>query len=319
MKMRVISRVQYKEIADNNNLFLDPSRISQPDVDSDFEDSRRQEVIDYTIKKYGRNSVAQIITFGTLAARASLRAVGRALDYPYASYDKVAKMIPQRPGVTIKDGLDENRDLLSIYENDEKIKKLIDLAMSLEGLPTNTSTHAAGVLITDEKGVEAYTPMWKNDSGIVVQYDKDLLEDLGLLKMDFLGLKTLGVLGEAKRFISQNHGVDIDFDELYKLPTMEPLKLIKEGKTIGVFQLESPGMSKFMKELMPDTIEDVIAGISLYRPGPMAEIPRFLYNKRNPDKVVYPFPEVEEILKETYGVLTYQEQCMRAAVSVAGY
>lgn len=299
--------------------FLDPSRISLPDVDSDFQDSRRQEVIDYTIRKYGKESVCQIITFGTMAARAAIRAVGRALDYNYAVYDKAAKMIPATPGITIKEALAENKDLATLYEKDKEVKTLIDFALRLEGLPTSTSTHAAGVLIVDKRGVTSHVPMWKNDSGIVAQYDKDLLEDLGLIKMDFLGLKTLGVLGESKYFAERNHGIKINFDDIYNLPTMEPLKLIKEGKTMGIFQLEGPGMTGFMKELAPDCIDDVIAGISLYRPGPMKEIPRFLHNKRNPQDIVYPFKEIEDILSETYGVLTYQEQCMRAVVNVAGY
>lgn len=237
----------------------------------------------------------------------------------YSICDKTAKMIPTDLGITIKKALDINRDLRLMYETNQEIKTLLDFSMKLEGLPTSTSTHAAGVLITDNQGVTAHVPMWKNDSGIVAQYDKDLLESLGLLKMDFLGLKTLGVCGQARDFIKKNHGVDIDFDEIYKIPTLEPLKLVREGKTVGIFQLESAGMTSFMKELKPESIEDIIAGISLYRPGPMSEIPKFIYNKRNPDKVRYPFPEVEEILRETYGVLTYQEQCMRAVIAVAGY
>lgn len=299
--------------------FLDPSRISMPDVDSDFESTRRQEVIDYVVYKYGRNSIAQIITFGTLAARAVIRKVGKALDLPYAIYDKTAKMIPTELGITIGKALEINKDLNNLYNTNSDIRTLLDFSMKLEGLPTNTSTHAAGVLITDSKGVTAHVPMWKNDSGIVAQYDKDILESLGLLKMDFLGLKTLGVCGQARDFVKKNHGVDIDFDEIYKIPTLEPLKLIREGKTTGIFQLEGAGMTNFMKELKPESIEDIIAGISLYRPGPMGEIPKFIYNKRNPDKVQYPFPEVEEILKETYGILTYQEQCMRAVIAIAGY
>lgn len=237
----------------------------------------------------------------------------------YSTYDKTAKMIPAELGITIEKALDINKDLRHLYETNDEIRTLLNFSMKLEGLPTSTSTHAAGVLITDSQGVTAHVPMWKNDSGIVAQYDKDLLESLGLLKMDFLGLKTLGVCGQARDFIKKNHGVEIDFDEIYKVPTLEPLRLIREGKTTGIFQLEGAGMTSFMKELKPESIEDIIAGISLYRPGPMSEIPKFIYNKRNPDKVQYPFPEVEEILKETYGVLTYQEQCMRAVIAIAGY
>ena len=228
-------------------------------------------------------------------------------------------MIPAELGITIEKALEINKDLRALYDTQEEIRTLLDFSMKLEGLPTNTSTHAAGVLITDNKGVTSHVPMWKNDSGIVAQYDKDILESLGLLKMDFLGLKTLGVCGQARDFVKKNHNIDIDFDEIYKVPTLDPLKLIREGKTTGIFQLEGAGMTSFMKELKPESIEDIIAGISLYRPGPMGEIPKFIFNKRNPDKVVYPFPEVEEILKETYGILTYQEQCMRAVIAIAGY
>lgn len=300
--------------------FLDPSRISMPDIDSDFESERRQEVIDYVVYKYGRDSIAQIITFGTLAARAVIRAVGRALDYKYNVYDEIAKMIPKEVGITIPKALKMNPELEEAYNKKEDIRKLLDTAMKLEGLPTNTSTHAAGVLITDKKGVLAHVPVWVNDSAIVAQYDKDILESLGLLKMDFLGLKTLGVLGQTKKFVKQNYGEDIDFNNLYTIPTLEPLKLIREGKTAGIFQLEGAGMTSFMKDLQPNCIEDIIAGISLYRPGPMNEIPRFLACKRNPDKVIYPFNgDSKEILSPTYGVLTYQEQCMQIVVKIAGY
>jgi DNA polymerase-3 subunit alpha len=300
-------------------MFLDPSRISMPDVDSDFQDDRRQEVIDYVVWKYGRPSVCQIITFGTMAARSAIRQVGKALDYPYASYDQVAKMIPAKPGITIQKALEENPDFRRKYEMDDKIHYLIDAAIELEGLPLNTSTHAAGVLITDNKGTIEHVPLWNNDGAIVAQYDKNILEDLGLLKMDFLGLKTLGVENECIEFIEKNYGIKIDLDELYNIADLKPLKLIRDGKTIGIFQLEGGGMTQFMEELKPDNIEDIIAGISLYRPGPMKEIPRFIANKRNPDQIVYPFPGLEPILKETYGVLTYQEQCMRTVVVIAGY
>lgn len=300
--------------------FLDPSRISMPDIDSDFETNRRQEVIDYVIYKYGRDSIAQIITFGTLAARAVIRAVGRALDYEYKVYDRVAKMIPKEVGITIPKALDISLELKELYTNDLSVRKLLDTAIKLEGLPTNTSTHAAGVLITDKKGVLAHVPTWANESGIVAQYDKDILESLGLLKMDFLGLKTLGVLGLTKKFIKKNYDKDVDFNELYTIPTLEPLKLVREGKTAGIFQLEGAGMTSFMKELQPTCIEDIIAGISLYRPGPMDEIPRFLACKRNPERVVYPFNgDSKDILSPTYGVLTYQEQCMQIVVKIAGY
>lgn len=299
--------------------FLDPSRISMPDIDSDFEYERRGEVIDYTVRKYGRDCVSQIITFNTLAAKASIRAVGRALDYPLGDYDKWAKLIPFEPGIKIKKALEKVPELNNIYNQDPRAKKLIDIAMDLEGLPTSVGTNACGVLITDKQGVEKHTPMWQNKAAIVSTFDKDILEDVGLLKMDFLGLRTLGVMKETVVNVYKNHGVKIDIDELYKIPTLEPLKLVREGRTHGIFQLESPGMTSFMKELKPETIEDIIAGISLYRPGPMAEIPNFINNKRNPKNIKYPLEGMSEILDETYGVLTYQEQCMRMVVSLSGY
>lgn len=299
--------------------FLSVDRISMPDIDSDFESSRRQEVIDYVVYKYGRESISQIITFGTLAARAVIRKVGKALDMPYSLCDKIAKMIPAEIGITIIKALDINKALRGLYETDQDVKKLLNFAMKLEGLPTNFSTHAAGVLITDNKGVTAHVPMWKNDSGIVAQYDKDLLEKLGLLKMDFLALKTLGTVGDARRSILRNHGVKINLDDIYKIPTLEPLKLIPEGKTECLFQLEGAGMTSFMKELRPDSIEDIIAGISMYRPGPMDEIPKFLYQKRNPSKIHYDIDGLNEILDNTYGTIVYQEQCMQIVTRIAGF
>lgn len=299
--------------------FLDPSRISMPDIDSDFEDSRRQEVIDYVIRKYGRKSVCQIITYGTLAARAAIRAVGRALDLPYAVQDQTAKMIPKEPGITIKEGLEMNPDFKRKYDNDETIKYLVDMAMRVEGLPIYTGTHAAGVLITDSKGVTAHVPVWDNDGAIVAQYDKDILEELGLLKMDFLGLKTLGVISEAIDNIYKNHGVKVDLNELYKCKDLKPLQLLEEGKTDGIFQLEGAGLTEFIKELRPRSIEEWIAAIALYRPGPMQFIPTYLANKRDPDNIDYPFEELKPILQGTYGVLCYQEQCMKTVIAVAGY
>lgn len=286
--------------------FLDPSRISMPDIDSDFEYERRNEVIDYTIRKYGRECVSQIITFNTLAAKAATRAVGRALDYPIPEYDKWSKMIPKNPGITIRQAFEQNPDLKAEYETNPRCQKLFNIAMDLEGLPTSVGTNACGVLITDKRGVEAHVPMWENKSGVVATFDKDILDSIGLLKMDFLGLRTLGVIRETVDNVYRNHGIKIDVDELYKVPTLEPLKLVREGKTSGIFQLESPGMTAFMKELKPESIDDIIAGISLYRPGPMDEIPRFINNKRNPDQIRYPLKGMAEILDETYGVLTYQ-------------
>jgi DNA polymerase-3 subunit alpha len=299
--------------------FLDPSRISMPDVDSDFEDSRRQEVIDYVIRKYGRKSVCQIITYGTLAARAVIRAVGRALDLPYSVQDKFAKMIPIEPGITIESALKQNPDLFQEYDTNEDSHHFLKICMRLEGLPTYTSTHAAGVLITDEKGVTAHVPVWANDGAIVSQYDKNNLEELGLLKMDFLGLKTLGVIRDAMDMIYKNHDVTVDLDELYKCADMEPLQLLEDGRTDGIFQLEGGGLTEFVKELKPKNMNEWIAAIALYRPGPMKFIPQYLANRRNPNLIEYSFPELIPILKETYGILTYQEQCMKTVIAIAGY
>jgi DNA polymerase-3 subunit alpha len=299
--------------------FLDPSRISMPDVDSDFAYERRQEVIDYVVRKYGRNSVCQIITLGTMAARSVIRSVGRALDYPYSVQDEIAKMVPMEVGMTLAKALDINPDLNRKYEMEEDVKTLIDIALELEGLPLNTGTHAAGVLIVDEKGVDNYVPCWSNDGVIVTQYNMTLLEELGLLKMDFLGLRTLSVIDNTMMFIEKNHNIKINLDELYQIPDLAPLKLIGEGKTLGIFQLEGEGMTGFMKELRPQSLEDIIAGIALYRPGPMSFIPNFLQNKRHPESIHYDFPELESVLSETNGILVYQEQCMRAVIAIAGY
>lgn len=215
-------------------------------------------------------------------------------------------MIPKEVGITIKKALDINPELKTLYTTNDEVSEFLNIAMRLEGLTTSSGTHAAGVLITDKAGVSANTPMWENKAAIVTQYGKDLLEDLGLLKMDFLALITLQVISEAKKFIKMNHGVDIDIDELYKCKDLKPLELIRDGRTTGIFQLESPGMTSFMKELKPECLEDIIAGIALYRPGPMDEIPRFLANKRNPSRIKYELDGLNKILDETYGVIVYQ-------------
>lgn len=298
--------------------FLDPSRISMPDIDSDFEFDRRQEVIDYVVRKYGRQSVCQIITYGTMAARAVIRLVGKALDAPAYLYDKAAKMIPAKPGITLQEAL-KDPDFLQLYNENETVKEIVKIALRLEGLPSYTSTHAAGVLITDPKGVTAHVPIWSNDGTIVSQYDMTILEELNLLKMDFLGLRTLGVIHEAVDMIYKNHGVVVNLDELYECRDMAPTELLAEGKTDGIFQLEGSGLTDFVKEVKPRDMEEWIAVISLYRPGPMQYIPTYVANRRNHSLISYPFPELESILGETYGVLTYQEQCMRTVVAVAGY
>ncbi|GAB6168480.1 DNA polymerase III subunit alpha [Clostridium carnis] len=297
--------------------FLNPERVSMPDIDSDFCYERRQEVIDYVVEKYGVDNVSQIITFGTMAPRACIRDVGRAMNYSYAEVDKIAKMIPTMLGITIDKALELNPELKAAYNTDERVKALIDVSKDLEGLPRHSSTHAAGVVIASNPLVE-YVPLQKNDESIVAQFDMTTLEELGLLKMDFLGLRTLTVMSDAVKMIKANRGVDIDLDKI-DFEDKEVYKMLGEGKTAGVFQLESAGMTSFMKELKPDCLEDIIAGISLYRPGPMAEIPRYVECKRNPDKVKYETPELEDILNVTYGVMVYQEQVMEIVRKLAGY
>ncbi|WP_027631982.1 DNA polymerase III subunit alpha [Clostridium hydrogeniformans] len=297
--------------------FLNPERISMPDIDSDFCYERRQEVIDYVVDKYGKDNVAQIITFGTMAARACIRDVGRAMNYSYGEVDKVAKMIPTVLNITIDKALDMNPELKEAYDKDERVRELIDVSRTLEGLPRHTSTHAAGVVISSKPLVE-YVPLQRNEDNIVTQFTMGTLEELGLLKMDFLGLRTLTVMKDAVKMIKQNRGDEIDLDSL-DFDDEDVYKMIGEGKTVGVFQLESPGMTSFMKELKPDSLEDIIAGISLYRPGPMAEIPRYVECKRNPDKVQYETKELESILNVTYGVMVYQEQVMEIVRKLAGY
>ncbi|OPF51007.1 DNA polymerase III subunit alpha [Clostridium baratii] len=297
--------------------FLNPERVSMPDIDSDFCYERRQEVIDYVVEKYGEDNVSQIITFGTMAARACIRDVGRAMNYSYAEVDRIAKMIPTMLGITIEKALDLNPELKAAYDSEERVKNLIDVSRDLEGLPRHSSTHAAGVVIASKPLVE-YVPLQKNEEMIVTQFGMTTLEELGLLKMDFLGLRTLTVMNDAVKMIKYNRGVDIDLDKI-DFNDKEVYKMIGEGKTAGVFQLESAGMVSFMKELKPDSLEDIIAGISLYRPGPMAEIPRYIERKRNPDKVEYLTPELEDILDVTYGVMVYQEQVMEIVRKLAGY
>lgn len=297
--------------------FLNPERVSMPDVDSDFCYERRQEVIDYVIEKYGADSVSQIITFGTMAARACIRDVGRAMNYSYAEVDRIAKMIPTMLGITIDKALTISPELKDLYEEDERVKALIDISRNLEGLPRHSSTHAAGVVIASQPLVN-YVPLQQNEGMIVTQFPMGTLEELGLLKMDFLGLRTLTVMRDAVEMIKQNKGIDIDLDHI-DFDDYEVYKMIGEGKTVGVFQLESAGMTSFMKDLKPDSLEDIIAGISLYRPGPMAEIPKYVSNKKNPEKVKYDIPQLEDILGVTRGVIIYQEQVMDIVRKLAGY
>ena len=296
---------------------LNPERVSMPDIDTDFCYRHRQEVIDYVAEKYGKDCVAQIVTFGTMSARLVLRDVGRVMDMPYGDVDKIAKMVPNELNITLDQALEKNPELKSAYEEDEKVQKLIDMGRRLEGLPRHTSTHAAGVLITASQTSD-YVPLCTNDGNVVTEYTMNTLEELGLLKMDFLGLRTLTVIGDAVDMIKKTDGIDIDIDNMgYEDP--EVYQMISQGKTDGVFQLESAGMTQFMRELKPQNLEDVIAGISLYRPGPMDFIPKYLKGKKDQSSIRYLTPELEPILKNTYGCIVYQEQVMQIVRDLAGY
>lgn len=297
--------------------FLNPERVSMPDIDIDFCYERRQEVIDYVVRKYGEDKVTQIITFGTMAARGAIRDVGRALDIPYNEVDVVAKMIPMQIGMNIDKALEINPELRAKYEQDDKVKELIDTARLLEGMPRHASTHAAGVVISKEP-ITNYVPLQKNDESITTQFPMGQLEEIGLLKMDFLGLRTLTVIRDAVDLIYENYNIKVDIDRI-EMNDPKVFKMISEGKTSGVFQLESAGMTQFMKELMPTSFEDIIAGISLYRPGPMEQIPRYLKNKNNPSEVRYAHPLLENILNVTYGCMVYQEQVMQIVRDLGGY
>ena len=296
--------------------FLNPERISMPDFDVDFCFERRPEVIEYVSKKYGKDHVAQIITFGTLKAKAAIRDIARVIDVPYAKADLIAKMIPNELNMTIKKALEINSELNTLYESDEETKKIIDLSMKVEGLPRHASTHAAGVVITKDP-VDTYVPLYLNQDQISTQYTMTVLEELGLLKMDFLGLRTLTVINDAKYLVKKIHNIDVDFGD--KFDDKKVYELLSEGKTTGVFQLESAGMRKVMKELKPTSIEDIIVLISLYRPGPMDQIPRYIRSKNNPLHIEYTHPLLENILKTTYGCMVYQEQVMQIFRELAGY
>ncbi len=297
--------------------FLNPERVSMPDIDIDFCYERRGEVIDYVNKKYGEDNVAQIVTFGTMAARLAIRDVGRALNVPYGVVDEVAKQVPMELKMTIEKAITVNYKLKELYDGSEQIKKLIDTAIELEGLPRHTSTHAAGVVITSG-GIQNYVPLQKNDDVITTQFTMTTIERLGLLKMDFLGLRTLTVIRDAIDSIKAQYGIEVDFDRL-NMDDCDVYNMISAGETDGVFQLESSGMKQFMKELKPNSLEDVIAGISLYRPGPMDSIPVYVANKNNPDNVKYKHPMLEHILDVTYGCIVYQEQVMQIVRELGGY
>jgi len=297
--------------------FLNPERVSMPDIDVDFCNEDRQRVIDYVVEKYGRERVCQIITFNKMKAKNAIRDVGRVLDVSYADTDVIAKMIPFDLKMTIEKALKLNPDLKAKYETDDIAKELIDDAIKLEGLIRNAGTHAAGVVIAREPVTE-YLPLQKNDDVVITQFPKDTVEELGLLKMDFLGLRNLGIIKDALNIIKNSTGEEIDIDAI-SLAEPGVYEMIGRGETEGVFQLESAGMKQFMKELKPESIEDIIAGISLYRPGPMDQIPRYVKNKEKPEQVVYKHALLEPILDVTYGCMVYQEQVMEIVRKMAGY
>ena len=298
--------------------FLNPERVSMPDIDIDFCYERRQEVIDYVYEKYGKDKVVQIITFGTMAARMAVRDVGRAMNIPYAQVDKVAKMIPMELGITIEKALKHNPELRQAYEADEVTKNLIDMSMRLEGLPRHTSIHAAGVVIGSEP-LDEFVPLSRGaDNVITTQFTMTTIEELGLLKMDFLGLRTLTVIQDAVRMVEKKTGQPLDINAI-DYNDAAVYEMIGQAKTEGVFQLESAGMKSFMRELKPGNLEDIIAGISLYRPGPMDFIPKYIKGKNNKESIRYSCPELEEILEPTYGCIVYQEQVMQIVMKLAGY
>ena len=296
--------------------FLNPERISMPDFDVDFCYEKRDKVIEYVCDKYGKENVSQIITFGTMSARMVIRDVGRALDVPYAETDKLAKMIPNELHITIKKALEQNRELKELYENDATVKKLIEIAMALEGMPRQASTHACGIVITKEPVVN-YVPLYMRDNTISTQYIMTTLEELGLLKMDFLGLRTLTVIQDTIDLVKKDKCIEVEFDKDMNDPKV--YKLWQDGNSVGIFQFESQGMTNFMKELKPDCLEDIIAGVSLYRPGPMDQIPRYIANKKDPEHAVYTHPALKPILEVTYGCMVYQEQVMQIVRDLAGY
>lgn len=298
--------------------FLNPERVTMPDIDVDFCYERRQEVIDYVVQKYGKEKVVQIVTFGTLAAKGVIRDVGRVMDLSYSYVDSIAKMIPNVLNITLKDALSMNPDLKALYDTDETVKSLIDSCMRLEGLPRHSSMHAAGVVICPEAADE-YVPLSRgSDGSITTQFVMTTLEELGLLKMDFLGLRTLTVIQNAIRFVKENTGEEIDFAKMdYNDPAV--FEFIGTGKTDGVFQLESAGMKGFMKELKPKNLEDVIAGISLYRPGPMDFIPKYIKGKNSPGEITYDCEQLKPILEPTHGCIVYQEQVMQIVRDLGGF
>jgi len=314
LKITDIDPIKYGLIFER---FLNPERISMPDIDIDFCYERRQEVINYVIEKYGADKVAQIITFGTMKAKAAVRDVGRAINMSYGEVDAIAKAIPFDLKMTIDKALDMNPELRASYEEDRRVKELLDTAKALEGMPRHASTHAAGVVIS-KKSVNEYFPLYLADKGISTQFTMGTIEELGLLKMDFLGLRNLTVIRDALELIERDHGVKINLSRM-TYDDKAAFDLISSGNTQGVFQLESSGMTQFMKNLKPDCFEDIVAGISLYRPGPMASIPTYIENKKNPKGIEYIDQSLKPILSVTYGCLVYQEQVMQIVRDLAGY
>ncbi|MDP2895679.1 MAG: DNA polymerase III subunit alpha [bacterium] len=298
--------------------FINPERPSFPDIDIDLCYNRRNEVIDYVIQKYGKSNVAQIITFGTLGAKMAVRDVGRALGYPYAPVDRVARLIPAGPNVTLEDALRSQPELHNLHERDEMVRRIFRIALQLEGLARNASTHAAGVVISSEDLTNLVPLCRGSNDEIVTQYAMKPITDIGLLKMDFLGLKTLTVIDEAVKMVQERHGVHLDMTSI-ALDDSKTFRLLKQAKTAGVFQLESPGMQDLSRKLKPDCFEDLVATIALFRPGPMEMIPDFISRKRNKSRIQYDDPLLEPILKETYGIFVYQEQVMRCANVLAGF
>jgi len=314
LKITDIDPIKYNLLFER---FLNPERISMPDIDVDFCIERRQEVIDYVIRKYGKDNVAQIITFGTFGAKQAIRDSARVLSMPYADADRIAKLIPQELDMTIEKAISMNRELKELYENDAAAAKVIDIAKAIEGMPRHSSTHAAGVVICGEP-VSDYVPLSHNGEMAITQFEKDTVEELGLLKMDFLGLRNLTIIRDTLDMIKRDTGETVDLVNIdYDIPGV--YKMISEGDTDGVFQLESAGMKNFMKELKPQNLEDIIAGISLFRPGPMDEIPTYVDNKSHPENVRYKHEKLKPILDVTYGCMVYQEQIMQIVRDLAGY
>jgi len=314
LEITTIDPIKYQLLFER---FLNPERVSMPDIDVDFCFERRQEVIDYVVRKYGTDRVVQIATFGTMAARGVIRDVGRVMDLPYAFVDSISKMVPKELNITLEKAL-KSPDLKKAYEEDPQVQELIDMSMRLEGLPRHTSMHAAGVVIS-QKSIDEYVPLsLGSDGSVTTQFTMTTLEELGLLKMDFLGLRTLTVIRDAVKLASQSAGYQIDMEKI-DYNDKKVLDYIGTGKTDGIFQIESAGMKSFMKELKPQSLEDIIAGISLYRPGPMDFIPQYIKGKNHPETITYDCPQLEPILAPTYGCIVYQEQVMQIVRDLGGF